>query len=167
MRNLPLILLLSTMITACYSTGQLDTPANQQSFNQTALTLHNQLRAKHHAPALVWDNQLAKYAENHALTCRFRHSHSPYGENLAAGQKNISEAIYAWYDENKLYSYAQPGFAKSTGHFTQMVWIASRKLGCGYAICDGKNGTPGKYYVCEYSPKGNVINEGYFESNVR
>jgi hypothetical protein len=65
-----------------------------------------------------------------------------------------------------LYSYPHPGYSTASGHFTQLVWAGTQKLGCGYAICKGKNGTPGNYLVCEYSPAGNITNPGYFEKNV-
>jgi uncharacterized protein YkwD len=130
------------------------------------LAAHNRLRAQHHAPDLTWDNTLARYAARHAGKCKFRHSSSPYGENLAAGYPSASLAVNAWYAERAQYSYSHPGFSSRTGHFTQMVWKSSKKLGCAYASCNGKNGTPGKYWVCEYSPAGNVVNRGYFEANV-
>ncbi len=130
------------------------------------VSLHNQLRETHHAPKLIWDDQLASYAEHYASQCRFQHSSSPYGENLAAGYPTLSAAIHAWSNEQKQYSYFSPGFSMKTGHFTQIVWKATQKIGCGYVSCDGKNGTPGNYLVCEYSPAGNVASRRYFEKNV-
>jgi uncharacterized protein YkwD len=136
------------------------------SIKQEALESHNTLRAKHYAPPLVWDAKLASYAQNYASKCRFQHSRGSFGENLAAGYPSVSAAIHAWYDERKGYSYANPGFSYQTGHFTQLVWKSSHKLGCGYVACNGKNGTPGNYLVCEYSPAGNIINSVYFKKNV-
>lgn len=136
------------------------------STKQEALESHNELRAEHHAAPLVWDASLASYAENYASKCRFQHSRGPFGENLAAGYPSVSAAIHAWYAERKNYSYANPGFSYQTGHFTQLVWKSTRKLGCGYASCNGKNGTPGNYLVCEYSPAGNITNPHYFQKNV-
>lgn len=130
------------------------------------LAVHNTLRAQHHSPKLIWDAELAVYAENHANHCVFKHSSSPYGENLAAGYPSINAAINAWYAESELYSYSYPKFSSSTGHFTQLVWKASTKLGCAYVPCNGKNGTPGCYLVCEYSPVGNVMRRDFFEANV-
>lgn len=152
-------------VSSCSMVGQPVVP--KQYINEPeALLIHNKFRAMHHAPALVWDNKLANYAENHARKCRFQHSHSPYGENLAAGYSSISTAVSTWYAEKNAYSYWHPGFSGRTGHFTQLVWKASKRLGCGYAVCNGKNGTPGKFWVCEYSPAGNVVNHGYFMANV-
>jgi uncharacterized protein YkwD len=133
---------------------------------QEILFLHNKIRTQHQAANLIWDNALAHYAEQYAAKCEFKHSGSPYGENLAAGYPSIRANIDAWYQERKYYSYTHPGFSVKTGHFTQLIWQASKKLGCGFAACNGKNGTPGNYLVCEYSPAGNVTNQGYFKENV-
>ena len=130
------------------------------------LTTHNKLRAIHQAPPLKWDDSLRIYAEHHARTCHFAHSATPYGENLAAGYPSVAAAINAWYIENAQYSYKHSEYTHDTGHFTQLVWASSKKVGCGYVTCNGENGTPGKYLVCEYSPAGNVTNNGYFKRNV-
>ena len=49
-------------------------------------------------------------------------------------------------------------------HFTQVVWKGTTELGCAHALCN--NLIPGAgqahFYVCEYSPSGNVIGQfGY------
>jgi hypothetical protein len=41
------------------------------------------------------------------------------------------------------------------GHFTQVVWKASRELGVGWAT--GGNGWT--YFCCNYSPTGNFNND--------
>lgn len=164
--------LLSVLIIAMLLTVRLsiaaDLPVNvsDDKYQQEVLSSHNKFRANHHAPKLVWDDELAAYAERYASKCKFAHSSSPYGENLAAGYQSAYAAVEAWYEEHKQYSYATPGFSYKTGHFTQLVWRASRKLGCAYVTCNGKNGTPGKYLVCEYSPAGNIINGDYFARNI-
>jgi len=43
-----------------------------------------------------------------------------------------------------------------TGHFTQVVWIASTELGCAWVPCNTAD-TPGNYLMCEYQTAGNVI----------
>jgi hypothetical protein len=42
-------------------------------------------------------------------------------------------ATSAWYDEIKLYNWSKPGFSSGTGHFTQVVWKGSQKVGFGFA----------------------------------
>jgi len=147
-------------LSAC--AAQMPTQAEQKE----AVVVHQQLRSKHGASPLVWNNKLSRYAARHASACYFKHSKGPYGENLAAGFPSISSAIKAWYGEKNMYNYGRPGFAESTGHFTQVVWKSSREIGCAFVECNGKHGTPGKYLVCEYSPAGNVVNDGYFKRNV-
>lgn len=140
--------------------------AHAADLKDEVLFVHNKYRALHHAQKLVWDSALAEYALNHANKCQFRHSHSSYGENLATGYPSVSAAIRVWYDEGKNYSYAKPGFTMGTGHFTQVIWKSTQKIGCAIVACNGRNGTPGKYLVCEYSPAGNVLSKKYFDENV-
>jgi uncharacterized protein YkwD len=140
--------------------------AQPASYQSEVLAAHNKYRALHHAPALEWDDELAYYAEKYANQCEFKHSSSPYGENLATGYPSISAAVKIWYDESARYSYDDPGYSTATGHFSQVVWKNTRKVGCGYVACNGKNGTPGKFLVCEYSPHGNVLSKKLFEENV-
>jgi uncharacterized protein YkwD len=160
-KNIAFIILGSMIATACASA-----PPMSKSMREEALSLHNQLRNKHSAPSLRWDNELAKFATDYAARCNFKHSHAGYGENLAAGYRTVSAAILSWYAEGERYSYQRPGFTPGLGHFTQLVWKSSTKLGCGMAACNGKHGTPGNFLVCEYSPAGNVVNPGYFKANV-
>jgi uncharacterized protein YkwD len=71
---------------------------------------------------MVWDTGLRdtaqRWANQLASTCRFEHSTSGYGENLGAGYRSWADAIFAWYDERRLYNYNNPGFSGATGHFT-------------------------------------------------
>lgn len=121
------------------------------------LKAHNAFRAGHCAPPLTWANDLASSAQAWANACVFAHdSGHGFGENLAGGSEQPTEL---WYAENTDYKFTAPGFSSKTGHFTQVVWRASTKLGCGRAQCGF-----GVYYVCRYSPAGNVL--GQFEQNV-
>lgn len=70
-------------------------------------------------------------------------------------------ATDSWYKEIKLYNFNWPGFSMSTGHFTQVVWKGSQKLGVGFAVTtDGKT----LYVMAQYSSPGNY--RGQFEHNV-
>lgn len=42
------------------------------------------------------------------------------------------------------------------GHYTQVVWRDSERLGCGVGDCTGG----GEIWVCNYDPPGNVIPSG-------
>lgn len=81
------------------------------------------------------------------------------GENLAwkwssSGSTDLgtsSHATDAWYDEIADYDYDNPGNAilggGPIGHFTQIVWTSTTKVGCGHV---------GNFVTCRYSPPGNV-----------
>ena len=65
-----------------------------------------------------------------------------------------------WYDEVAMYNFTQPGFSSATGHFTQVVWKATTKVGCAIVIS-----SKGKVIgVCHYTSSGNVA--GQYKSNV-
>eukprot|EP00961_Rhodomonas_salina_P022602 303698-Rhodomonas_salina.1 len=87
-----------------------------------------------------------------------------------------------WYNEVEYYDFAQPvrgactgrrcdltedgcpagtsiNAAEAIGHFTQVVWKGSTKLGCGSASCAN-----GQIVVCQYDPTGNFI--GQYSANV-
>jgi pathogenesis-related protein 1 len=124
------------------------------------LKRHNERRAKHGAPPMTWDASLAAQAQAYADACPGGHSHAPgQGENLAWGHASFVAVTDAWYDEASSYNYDSPGFSSTTGHFTQVVWKATTRLGCG-----SNAGCGMKTYVCRYTPQGNVI--GDFQNQV-
>jgi len=47
----------------------------------------------------------------------------------------------------------------STGHFTQLAWVATTSIGCGVTQCGGL-----ELWVCNYDPPGNV--ETQYRENV-
>lgn len=49
---------------------------------------------------------------------------------------------------------------KMCGHYTQIVWRDSVRLGCASVNC--LNG--GMYAICSYDPPGNYIGESPFDS---
>lgn len=140
-------------------------------FAQDMLNAHNQYRAKHGAPALMLDPAMSasaqKWADHLAGAEKFEHSKgSGDGENLAAmwgGRHTGFSATKAWYDEVENYNFDRPDFSMTTGHFTQVVWKASTKLGVAVACNTGGKG--GQLVVARYDPPGNM--QGQFPANVR
>ena len=135
---------------------------------QEILTLQNAKRSRHCAPALTWSNTLAAAAQAWASGCSIKHSdpgtRPNQGENLAWGSGSFSTAsssVDRWYNEVGQYKFSAPSFSTATGHFTQMVWRGSREVGCASAVCGGQN-----FWVCRYSPAGNITNPGQFAQNV-
>lgn len=94
-------------------------------------------------------------------------SDGTFGENLAYAMSSSQDfrtdfdttPTTRWYQEILDYDFSAPGFGEKTGHFTQVVWKASTKMGCGTAS-DG----PNVYVTCRYSPAGNLM--GAFPDNV-
>ncbi|CAG5037258.1 unnamed protein product, partial [Parnassius apollo] len=65
-------------------------------------------------------------------------------------------ALKTWFLEYQNFTYGlQVHNLKTIGHYTQMVWATSHKIGCGLAHCPG--GPWGHFYnyVCHYCPGGN------------
>ena len=148
----------------------------------------NEMRAKHCAPPLTWDAQLA--SESLAWASRLRMGHAsgtPYqfGENMAYSQgakmcngKICSwfhtpyKAAKAWYDEVRVYRYGTRcqagGGPRATCHFTLMVWTTVTKIGCGWKHNPRKRSFPDNMIVCRYLPaKGNIGNAGGFRDHVK
>ncbi|KAI9434133.1 CAP domain-containing protein, partial [Lactarius psammicola] len=132
------------------------------------LSAHNNVRAQHGADPLTWSDELSAKAQQWADGCQFKHSGGslgPFGgcytENLAAGTGDgytIATAVKDWTDEVSEYDPNNP----VPSHFTQVVWKGTTQVGCAVKDCSGifdaKFGLA-HYYVCEYSPAGNVIGE--------
>lgn len=98
------------------------------------------------------------------------------GENLWAknwwgwtdDSDKCKEASDSWYAEKSQYRFTrqpwidnQPNFYQ-IGHFTQMVWKASTRLGCA----EGR-GNNCAVVVCRYGPSGNFMGDSHFYENVQ
>lgn len=162
-----------------------------------SLIAHNRHRKNHTVPAIHWDTGLFLSASAVAATCKESRdvNGGGYGQNLQIGTPidNIQAAITnSWYNsEVELFpdsDYGQPtplsmnnnGLWERYGHFTQLIWAASTKVGCAVQSCDqlkcnpNNGGCPssgfmGSNYghsltVCNYLAPGNF--KGYFAGNV-
>lgn len=138
-------------------------------FQEECLLKHNQLRLKHGVGPLKLSKDLSNYAQewaDHLIQANvLKHrSNNSFGENLyMKGSSNLQinggEAVDSWYNEIAHYSFANPGFKSGTGHFTQVVWKDSKRLGVGVAIKNNRC-----FVVANYDPPGNVM--GRFRDNV-
>lgn len=117
-------------------------------------------------PALTWDDDLAGVAQawsNHLAEqgCGLVHSSSGYGENLywTSGTATPEEVVEAWVSEKADYTYSRVGSdgecSAVCGHYTQVVWEDTRRVGCALAECP--NG--GEVWTCNYDPPGNYLSE--------
>lgn len=189
---------------------------------QDCLEAHNYYRARHQAPAVVWDDQLATSALGVASACLNGPSGTQgIGENLAWGFRDagtgvdecerthtrvparswqtlhcgnrcaggcscvtfathamrlagsqqppgslvlsrliaclwapscdavLRHLVHAGYKEGKQYDFNNPGFTMTSGHFSQIVWAETQRLGCALvATCSMPT------LICHYFPPG-------------
>ncbi|XP_010943437.1 pathogenesis-related protein 1B [Elaeis guineensis] len=153
-----LALALATIIAICLS---ITNPSVAQNSPQDYLQPHNAARRAVGVGPMTWDNTLARYALNYANTrtgdCRLVHSRGPYGENLYMSSPSIAtaaRAVGAWVDERRFYDYRTNTCArgKVCGHYTQVVWRDSVRVGCARVRCNNGN----YFIICSYNPPGNI-----------
>ncbi|RXN30333.1 GLIPR1 1 [Labeo rohita] len=126
---------------------------------------------------MTWDEGLAVTAQAWARFCVFKHNihlgevkrmhpiFTSVGENIWAGAPYSSfkpeSAVKLWVDEVRDYHYDTNQCTKVCGHYTQVVWADSYKVGCAAQACP--NGVaetrfstqPGVIFVCNYATAGN------------
>ncbi|XP_048577144.1 probable pathogenesis-related protein CaO19.6200 isoform X2 [Nematostella vectensis] len=139
------------------------------TFVKDGLAEHNKYRAIHNAPTMILDEALSaeaqKFAKELAHLETLKHSDRPSrpgeGENLAMGCStegtimSAAAAVKKWYDEVCKYDFNNKTFQRPAGHFTQMMWKSTDRLGMGRAY-GNKFGLNCTYVVARYSPIGNI-----------
>jgi pathogenesis-related protein 1 len=135
---------------------------------------HNQVRAavatSTPLPPLEWDPALAQTAAQWVAMCvdtmapaglidhnPNRSQGHPYyvGENVfgAGGNATAKQAVDTWAAEKANYNYEANTCNGVCGHYTQIVWRTTVKLGCAKGTCSGF--TYPTSIVCNYGPGGN------------
>lgn len=140
---------------------------------QEMLDLHNALRARYGSPPLTWDATLAScaqdWADQRAAGEQQAHrSPNPFGENVfgnwsccapAPFVSTPADAMGFWGGEEPDYDVATNECVAGTvcGHFTQVVWSTTARLGCGKALTPDspEPGATSGHWVCNYDPPGN------------
>jgi hypothetical protein len=133
------------------------------------VALHNRVRWAAGVRPVIWDRALAAAADAYAarLASSGRWGHSPLsqrpgqGENLWMGTHgafSIDQMVGSWASERRLFrSGAFPWVSSSgswddVGHYTQMIWPGSTRVGCAVRSSGSYD-----YMVCRYWPSGNVM----------
>ena len=155
-------------------------PAQAADFDMTEMVAaHNQWRAKVGTPPLSYSSELAASSQrwaDHLKTqnqCRMQHSkpYGKYGENLywasairwSDGKRQVQQfspqkVVDAWGNEVKDYDYARNTCTsgKMCGHYTQVVWKNTSRVGCAVAVCEDSSE---QVWVCQYQAPGNWVGE--------
>jgi len=122
---------------------------------------------------MQWDCGLESSAQSWTNGCQFAHSGGAYGENLwmGSGQTGtngqlLASASDSWWSEltsigitsADVNNFTMTTFNKGVGHFTQMAWGNTDKVGCGIKVCGSS-----KIITCQYLAQGNYLNSKIYE----
>lgn len=146
------------------------------NFEQRVLASHNRERAAAGVGSLRWDEDLAVdaalWAQHLTKVGYLTHSPSdpndydPQGENLwagTAGHYSAESMVGLWIAEKSNFkpgifpANSRTGNLEDIGHYTQLMWRSTGKVGCALA-----QGRGDEFMVCRYSEGGNVIGERPF-----
>jgi hypothetical protein len=145
------------------------------SLDERLLAAHNRERSAAGIPALAWDPELAaeagEWGEMLAASGEFEHApdsgeEDPQGENLWAGTRGAyapEEMVEGWVEEKKHFrpgrfpDNSATGDFADVGHYTQLMWRKSDRVGCALA-----EGAEEEVLVCRYRTAGNVVGERPF-----
>ncbi|NXT84325.1 CRIS protein, partial [Zapornia atra] len=148
--------------------GLLTSSADQQKL---IVDKHNALRRQVKPTAsnmmkVKWCVKAAENSKKWADKCSLHHSPADMrkttvqcGENLFMSSAPVKwdQVVQAWYNEEKNFEYGTGAKPKGAviGHYTQVVWHNSDKIGCAVSYCP--NSVYKYFYVCQYCPAGNII----------
>jgi len=162
-----------------------NSPMPENDDIKRAIELQNLAREEVGIPEelmFTWSDTTADDAQSYAKTLaksgKFEHdpknsrgyANGPYGENLyvywsSSGTKpTYVMAVESWIDEKNYYHYAKIGdddcdVGKQCGHYTQIVWKNTTKIGCAMSKYKRGEYKGGYVVVCKYKTPGNVIGE--------
>jgi uncharacterized protein YkwD len=129
---------------------------------------HNSVRAALGISPLTWSPTVAQFAQEwadelQAQGCVMKHrpddgpDAQQYGENIFKSwghQPRAEDVVASWIAEEANYDDATNSCSDVCGHYTQVVWRNSQRLGCGTAACGDQ-----EVWVCNYDPPGNITGE--------
>ncbi|MBS1681692.1 MAG: SCP-like extracellular [Bacteroidetes bacterium] len=171
--NLMFLLVLMYGISTGQTVPQKTGSGVSQEDAQAALDFHNKVRKDVGSPPLEWSEELAAYAQawadNLAKNNNCEMKHRPHdgskwkqihGENIfwgSASSYNAKDASESWYSEIKDYKHGPltSGNWYATGHYTQLVWKNTKKVGIAQAVCS----SGAIIIVANYDPPGNYMGQ--------
>lgn len=155
-------------IAAALAALLLSAPAYAQEYASAKaelLAAHNSYRESLGLPPLRWSDSLAAKAQQWAdhLAEIGELVHSGSGQNLAmaaAGTQTLTQLVDLWGSEQANFTngdfpdISTTGNWEDVGHYSQIIWRSTTKVGCGFAEDYGRD-----VLVCDYDPPGNVMGE--------
>ncbi|XGW22234.1 hypothetical protein V3C99_004889 [Haemonchus contortus] len=122
-----------------------------------------------------YDCEVEANTAAYAKECKFEHDppeqRNYWGQNLwMLGGTNYSKtdsaklSVQAWYWELKMFGVPDENiltmevFDRGVGHYTQVAWQSSDKIGCAVEWCPTMT-----LVACEYNPAGNRINHYIYD----
>uniref|UniRef100_A0A3Q3M0S4 Cysteine-rich venom protein pseudechetoxin-like n=1 Tax=Mastacembelus armatus TaxID=205130 RepID=A0A3Q3M0S4_9TELE len=141
---------------------------NNKNIQAEIADIHNAFRREVQPTAsdmliMYYSEEIAASAQAWVENCKM--SHGPpasrmfngyeLGENLFHSQSIYpwSDVIRTWHSEVTHYQYPNGSKdGKPIGHYTQVVWNTSYKVGCGVALCSNVY-----FYGCHYYRAGNFV----------
>jgi hypothetical protein len=146
-------------------------PQDLRNLATRLLALHNRERQAVGARPLTWDPILASAAAAYGpeLGRRGRLVHSAsaarpgQGENLWMGTRGaygLEEMAGSWAAEKRLFragtfpDVSTSGRWADVGHYTQMIWRSTTRVGCAVHRSDRWD-----FLVCRYAPPGNFMGQ--------
>ena len=163
-----LLLLLLVLAAGCTVGPSPIRPVAGASPSSQLLDAHNRERAAAGVPPLNWDQALANaagpYARQLAAYGALRHSprqaRPGQGENLWMGTRGAftpQQMFASWGSEKRWFrpgpfpAVSRTGNWADVGHYSQMIWPTTTRLGCAIA-----SGARFDVLVCRYAPAGNI-----------
>ena len=136
--------------------------AQVSTLARAMLAAHNAVRAEVKVPPLAWSEKLADVAQKWADELLDKHQfiHNPnvsYGENLfdiTGAPASAASVVKIWASESRNYNHASNSCKGVCGHYTQLVWHDSKRVGCAVARGGGR-----EVWVCNYDPPGNWVGQ--------
>jgi len=142
-------------------------PSPQIALAEDMVAAHNAVRTQVGAPPVHWDNALARQAmvaaQRNLDLEELKHTDPEdrpgQGENLASalgGHVGAKTLLALWVDEKSRYGGGaidcdNDAIFRSYGHYTQMIWRSTARIGCAMASNDR-----GQVLACRYWPAGNI-----------
>ena len=160
-------------IVQCNNLRNLEENFNWNTVYNELISTHNTKRQNHGVSSLSKLTAIEANCQQTANNCKENESliHStgtyqsqPLGQNLymyAGRAPTGSEITEKWYSEEANYDYVNGKSSNGgvIGHFTQLVWKNTNKIGCAYAQGKYKTYSPAFYVCCNYYPAGNYNNQ--------